>query len=507
MKRALLTLALLLVRLSAAQAGVNERYFALVVGYNGPPSTRGADAPLPLRYADDDALSFYELEHEAGTDAVLLTVPDADSRRRFPWAADVARPPTLSEIERAVTDLNKRMAATFQAGHKPVFVFFYSGHGSRDQSTGAALTLPDGALSGAGLREHILDKIHAQTVHLIIDACHADAIARPRDIDAKTMPITQAEIMARLSAEMSSSYPNVGLVLASDGGSPTHEWDLYQSGIFTHEVISGLRGGADVNHDGRIEYSELAAFLTAANTEVLDTRARVQSILQAPSIQARAPLIELGEATSAGWLTNIQSTARQFFVEDQHGTRILDGHPEYGFAMSVAVPPDQLLFVHDGEREADVVVPRGERRAFDALTFHKSPLQARGAMETSLEKGLFLMPYGPGYYNGFVDRRDAVRVPGVQSIEISRGIPPSGVSTRRKTLVWTLRGASGALLGSAVLFAGLTLEARSNFEAASTQVAAAQANDRFKLDSTLALTFLASAVVCAAVSFVVDLRK
>lgn len=507
MKRAVLLAATFFGCLSTARAAVHERYFSLVVGYNGRPTAGDTDAVTPLRYADDDALSFYELEQEAKSDAVLLAEPDADSRRRYPWAAEVARPPTMGEIERAVSELNERMDAATRTGLNPVFVFFYSGHGLRSQDTGAAVVLLDGVLSGKALRDQVLDKVHARAIHLVIDACHADAVARPRDVEAKTTSVTPAEIMAQLSAEMSASHPNVGVVLASDGGNPSHEWDLYQSGVFTHEVISGLRGAADVNHDGRVEYSELAAFLTAANTEVLDTRARVQSIVQPPPSQPRAPLIELDANASVGWLTDIRSSAGQFFVEDQRGTRILDGHAEFGFSMSVAVPPGQVLFVHDGEREAELIVARGERRPFDTLAFHNSPLQARGALETSLQKGLFLMPYGPGYYNGYVDRRDAVRVAGASPSEVSRDATgPTLASSRRKPLIWGLRGASGALLGSSLIFGGLALSARSDFEAASTQVAASKANDRFTLDSTVALTVFASAVVCAAVSYALDDR-
>jgi hypothetical protein len=505
MKRAALAVAMLLGCLSTARAGPDERYFALVVGYNGAPVSQDADAVAPLRYADDDALSFYELEREADSDAVLLTVPDADSRRLYPSAAAVARPPTMSEIEQAISALNTRMDASARAGHSPVFLLFFSGHGARTQDSGAALVLLDGELSGRALRERVLDKVHAQTIHLVIDACHADAVARPRDIDAKPVTVTQAEIMAQLSAEMANSHPHIGLVLASDGGNPSHEWDLYQSGVFTHEVISGLRGAADINHDGRVEYSELAAFLTAANRDVLDTRARVHSIVQPPSAQPRAPLIELGAAAGTGWLTDIPSSAGRFFVEDERGNRILDGHAEVGFSMSIAVPPGQLLFVHDGEHEAELIVSRSERRRFDTLAFHKSPLQARGAIETSLARGLFLTPYGPGYYNGYVDSHDAVGVVGLPAAETSReATSPVLVSARRKPVVWTLRGASGALLGSSLIFAGLALRARSDFEATSTQVAATQANDRYQLDSTLALTFLGSAVVCAAASYVLD---
>ena len=509
MKRFLVTLVMLLGCLHATQALADERYFALAVGYNGPPPSGDDSAVKPLRYADDDALSFYELEHEAGSDALVLTVPDADTRHRYSWAAEIARPPTIAEIDRAVSDLNRRMDAAAQAGHVPVFIFFYSGHGSRPQNAEPAFALLDGALSQSALHERVLDRIHAQVVHLIIDACHANAVVRPRDLDAKTVSVTQAELMAQLSAATSTRYPNVGLVLASDAGNSTHEWDLYQSGVFTHEVISGLRGAADINHDGRVEYSELGAFLTAANREILDNRARMQNIVRPPVSQTRAALIELDGHAGIGWLTDIPSSAGQFFIEDQQGNRIVDGHAEFGFSMSVAIPPSQLLFVHDGEREAEMVVARGVHRRFDSLSFHRRPLQTRGAMESALEKGLFLMPFGPGYYSGYVDSLDVVGVASPPSLQD----PAAQVTAsdpgrpKRGTLVWSLRGASGALLASSLTFGALAWNARSDFEAASTQVAAAQANNRFKLDSTLGWTFLGSAVVCAAVSYLVDDRR
>ena len=509
MKRSLSVLALLLGCLSASRALADERYFALAIGYNGPPAAAGEGASSPLRYADDDALSFYELEREAGSDVVVLTVPDRDTRLRYPWAVDVAQPPTMSEIEKAVSDLNQRMDAAARAGHVPVFLFFYSGHGSRPQNAEPAFALLDGALSQSALHERVLDKIHGQIVHLIVDACHADAVVRPRDVDAKTVDVTQAELMAQLSAATSTRYPNVGLVLASDAGNMAHEWDLYQSGVFTHEVISGLRGAADINHDGRVEYSELGAFLTAANREILDSRARMQNIVQAPVSQGRAALIALDAQASIGWLTDIPSSAGQFFVEDQQGNRIVDGHAEFGFSMSVAIPPDRLLFVHDGEREAELVVARGLRRRFDTLSFYRRPLQTRGALESALEKGLFLMPYGPSYYSGYVDSREGVGVvPTLPEEGLAGDVTVSGPGrSRRPVLIWSLRGASGALLGSSLIFSGLAWSARSDFEASSTQVAAVDANERFKRDSTLALTFLVPAVVCAGLSYLLDVHR
>jgi hypothetical protein len=108
-----------------------------------------------------------------------------------------------------------------------------------------------------------------------------------------------------------------------------------------------------------------------------------------------------------------------------------------------------------------------------------------------------------------VDSLDVVGVASPPSLEDSATQVTASDPGRPKrgTLVWSLRGASGALLASSLTFGALAWNARSDFQAASTQVAAAQANDRFKLDSTLAWTFLGSAVVCAAVSYLVDDRR
>ena len=200
----------------------------------------------------------------------------------------------MEEIARTIDALNASMDAAARAGATPVFVFYYSGHGARDANGEPAFALLGGMLSQTAMHQRVLDKLRSRVVHLVIDACHAEAVVRPRDIEAKTVEIRPEDLIEHLSKASSARYPHVGLVVASSSGAATHEWDLYQSGVFTHEVISGLRGVADVNHDGRVEYGELAAFLTAANREVVDPRARVSSVIQAPAIGAHRVLSRLG---------------------------------------------------------------------------------------------------------------------------------------------------------------------------------------------------------------------
>ena len=502
MKRAALALGLLLaaeLRAAAAPAEVDHRTFALVIGFNGRPPGTTDESIQALRYADDDALAFYQLQKQLGAEAVLLTIPDAETKRRYPAITDGVRPPTMDMIARSIDALNASMDAAARQGAKPAFVFFYSGHGARDRSGDAALTLVDGTLSQTAMHQRVLDRVRAPVVHLFIDACHAEAVVRARDVEAKTVEIRPQELLEHLSRTSSARYPHVGLVVASSSGASTHEWDIYQSGVFTHEVISGLRGVADVNHDGRVEYRELAAFLTAANREVVDPRARVASIVQPPASSSHEALSRLGARSTLGRLTGIPPTAGHFFIEDRRGNRILDGHAEPGFSISVGVPPDELLFLRNRDDEAELTVKAGSETEFVALAFHPRPLRPRGAMETSLREGLFLMPYGPAYYSGYVDRLES-------SAEPARA-PHVDSTSKNRALIWTLRGGAAALLATSALFGVFAWDARNDFQNTELQRQASEANDRYKVDTALAFSFALSGAVCAAAAYFVGLRK
>jgi hypothetical protein len=484
---------------AAAPVSPEQPTFALVIGFNGKPPKATDESIQPLRYADDDALAFYQLQKQLGAEAILLTMADPETRRRYPDVADGARPPTMDEIARAIDGLNARMDAAVRKGARPAFVFFYSGHGARDGSGEAALTLLGETLSQTAMHTRVLDKIRAPVIHLFIDACHAEAVVRPRDVEAKTVEIRPQDMLEHLSRASSVRYPHVGLIVASSSAAATHEWDVFQSGVFTHEVISGLRGVADVNHDGHVEYGELAGFLTAANREVSDPRARVASIVQAPAISTHEPLSRLRARSRIGWLTDIPPTAGRFFIEDRRGNRILDGHAEPGFSISVGVPPDELLFLRNRDEEAELTVRAGAEAPFSALAFRTRPLRPRGAMETSLRDGLFLMPYGPAYYAGYIDR-----------LETNGESPPAAAAERRspnRAVVWTLRGGAAALLAGSALFGALAWDARRDFESTPYQRQAMEASDRYTLDTTLAIGFAISGLACAAAAYFAGLRK
>ena len=132
------------------------------------------------------------------------------------------------------------------------------------------------------------------------------------------------------------------------------------------------------------------------------------------------------------------------------------------------MPPEELLFLRNRDEEAELLVNAGAETTFASLVFQPRPLRPRGAMETSLRDGLFLMPYGPAYYAGYVDRMEAS-----SGAEVTRSPAPEPRSTKR-ALVWTLRGGSAALLATSAIFGALAWDAHSDFEDTTYQRPAAK---------------------------------
>ena len=173
-------------------------------------------------------------------------------------------------------------------------------------------------------------------------------------------PTTAEDAAAFLGGETLGRFPQVGAFLSSAADQEAHEWDEYGHGVFTHEVLSGLRGAADVNGDGRIEYSELYAFLSSANREVKDPRARLKVNAKAPLLNGRSPLVIADQRKRGGWLRGKTGTTDRLRIEDERGARLLDLRPEKGFSLRLALPAGRRIFVTTQQGEAELRLADGE---------------------------------------------------------------------------------------------------------------------------------------------------
>jgi hypothetical protein len=501
--RAARVLVAALASLVALAPPARAEVYVLAVGYNGVPPEASGTVRTPLAYADDDAAAFFSFASSFGTAGALLTVFDAPTAARYPALADRVRPPTHAELVRAVAELRSRVLADQRAGGDPVVAIFYSGHGFVTSDGTPALALADGALTQRILYDEVFAALPAHVVHFFVDACHAEAVVRPRDLTAQVVDVSPAERLAQATRTTLARFPQVGAVIASTADTESHEWDLYGSGIFTHQLLSGLRGAADVNGDQRVEYSEMAAFLSAANREVPDPRARLKTVVVAPRIDPHAALVNLAVARRVGRLRGQMAALGALHLEDERGNRLADLRSEPGFRIGLVLPADELIYLRaeDGQEVALRLRP-GESRDVAQLALSPAATRPRGAVDLMLRRGLFAAAFGPAYYRGFVDQTDFIPVlfataPREDAVE---------TRARGRTTTWLSFAAAGGLGVAAASFGVAARDARQDFDHAVYQRDSALARDRYESRGNIALGLAAGAIIAAAVGLWLSLQ-
>lgn len=493
---------LLAVWLGAPSSALAEtRLYVVAIGNNGPPSYTTTGERLPtLRFADDDAAAMFALLSPMSHEAELLTVLDATSQAKFPNLASRAHQPSLAELRRLVARWKTQFESDRRAGHEPVLVFFFSGHGSRDGDHKSALVMSDGPLSQDVLYDEILAALPARYVHLLVDACYAESVVRPRDAQAAAVDLGVRDLESIAAKATLARFPHVGAVVAASTTERTFEWDVLERGVFTHGLLSGLRGGADVNGDGRIEYSEIDAFLSAANRSVTDPRARLSVVVKPPAVNRRTPLVELSSTKKHATLLGAPRGGR-FYLEDVLGNRVLDAHVEPGFRSTIALPAGKFFLRVDPDGEATLDLVPGARIELASLALSTATSRSRSSIESAMQTGLFATPFGPSYYRAFVDGRDELqaiplgdgqREPATTSTPVGPDVAPSG--TRRAG--WITLGGAGAVGIATGIFGGLMLDAKSDYDRTSLERQADEARDRFGTYRTLTI---AGAIVTTAV--------
>jgi hypothetical protein len=208
----------------ASQAQAETRRIAVVVGHN----TGHGGRPL-LRYAESDAGKFARVLREigkvSGGDVLLL------------------QGRSLFEVERAISDAAGHVAAAHRAPDvRALLLFYYSGH-----SDGEALELGREKLSFSRLRE-LLAGTGADVRVVIIDACKSGAATLAKG--GKPAP----PFTIRLTDDLNASGEVI--LAASAADEVALESREVRGSFFTHHLVSGLRGAADISADRRVTLNE-----------------------------------------------------------------------------------------------------------------------------------------------------------------------------------------------------------------------------------------------------------
>lgn len=235
---------------------------ALIIGNN-----EGLAEDAPLRFATEDAKSLH---------ATLTELGSIQKDRSY-----LLLNPSKARIQATFQEILGRSKEIRLKGEKTLIFVYYSGHGDP-----ASFHIRGETLKLDEVRE-FFSRVEADIKVLVADACHSGALISAKGAklgDPLPLDFTQ-EVDARGSVILTSSS-------ASELSRESKE---LQGSVFTHYLVTGLRGGADHDRDGQVSLQE--AYEYARLQIALSTKgyAKAQGVDQTPQyaidLQGSSPLI------------------------------------------------------------------------------------------------------------------------------------------------------------------------------------------------------------------------
>lgn len=209
--------------------------FAVIVGSNNG----GADR-VRLRYAVSDARSFMSVLRKLGgvdDDGSILLVEPARDR-----------------LIGSLSEMRDRVVRAKKTYRRVELIFYYSGHSDEE-----GLLLAGDKIYYRDIKQTIL-AMPADVRIAILDSCSSGAFT---NIKGGTM-------RSPFLVDRSQAMKGFAFMTSSSSDEASQESDRIRGSFFTHYLVTGLRGAADLVGDGRITLSEAYQFAyaeTLARTE------------------------------------------------------------------------------------------------------------------------------------------------------------------------------------------------------------------------------------------------
>lgn len=200
----------------------DEVRFALVVGNNK------GDAPeRSLQYAEEEVSRLASVLQSQGGFAHVQLVQGRDR----------------ATLEGELRNMRTRIDAARTAGQRTLFMFYYSGHGTKD-----GLELGDTMLPMRDLRQY-LESLQADVRLAFVDACQSGALTGVKG--GRRAPAYEIRLAD------AGAVSGLAIVTSSTANELSQESDELRGSFFSHNIMAGLRGLADSSGDGQISLSEL----------------------------------------------------------------------------------------------------------------------------------------------------------------------------------------------------------------------------------------------------------
>jgi len=335
----------------AASSAASVERFALVVGAN----RGGSDRPV-LLYALSDAERFARVLTELGGVSAANSV--------------VLKQPKLGELEAALDALKARVIAAGRGGAaRTELLVYYSGHADEK-----GLLLGEDRYSYRSLRDR-LDEVPADVRIAVLDACASGAITR----------LKGGRLQQPFLVDESADMRGHAFLTSSSATEAAQESDRIKGSYFTHYLVSGLRGAADLSGDGKVTLNEAYQFAFGETLgRTVDTKGGPQHPSYDINLTGTGDVVMTDVHQTAATLVLGEALDGRFFVRNARQELVVELYKPYGRTVELGIEPGS--YEVRVEREAAALLARpqvgeGGRVVLDASQFSpttKEPTRRRG---------------------------------------------------------------------------------------------------------------------------------
>jgi tetratricopeptide (TPR) repeat protein len=327
----------LLLCLVAAPASAEER-FALLLGANV-----GWANDRPLRYAESDAERMRQ---------VLVELGGFPSDRVY-----LLRDPSTEEVRARLSSLGDTLRSL---GRDSLVVFYYSGHADERH-----LHLRGSPLSLSELQE-ALKTLPATARVLMLDVCRSGSLSAARQEGAA--PTLDATVEEEWSAR------GFARVTVRGADELSRKARGAAGSVFTHHLVSALRGAGDSNEDGGVTLTEAWRHALRWTWEEVAPRRTPPSL---PGLAERAEPVLTQRGAGAARLVLPAGQGERYVVVDEPELRLVaEGHtrPEGPLVLALAPGRYRVKRVRAAQLEAAEVTLEPELEVVAAsLTYVSQP--------------------------------------------------------------------------------------------------------------------------------------
>jgi hypothetical protein len=334
------------------------RRFAFLVGAN-----HGGKDRIVLRYAVDDARAVQKVLEEMG--GIL-----ADDSR---FLVNPSRASFFKEIKTLGEDVKKAK----EKFRRVEVIFYYSGHSDEEN-----LFLGQDRISYKEFK-NLITSLGADVRIGILDSCASGALTLPKGV-IKKPPFL-----------MDTAYDMKGyaFITSSSATEAAQESSRLKRSFFTHNLISGMRGAADRNQDGRITLNEAYQF---AFDGTLNQTEKTMAGPQHPSYHIEMSgtgdvvITEIWKSTAV--LVLKEDISGKIYIHNKDNVLVVELNKMPGREISIGLDagPYRIISMDDKAIwEAKVTLSSGQSSELGLKTFSqtdKIPTQLRGTLPDSLPK-------------------------------------------------------------------------------------------------------------------------